>query len=227
MDSPGLLVVDPHRVVAAGIAAALRPFFHVVDEICEINDLEAVLRRHRPQVVIVSLPFEDGDPLTTLQRYAEHDNPTPVCHLVAYMTDNSSSHRDAAVLAGVEALVPGTASIQDLRFAIEAVLRGENYGTNAPPHPSHGYPALLARIQVTIDTIPLSRRQVEILLLLRVGLTRRETAERLNLSERGIDYHLNRVKSKLRLSRTRLLLNWVEEHREAFMAAASDLNLPH
>ena len=72
------------------------------------------------------------------------------------------------------------------------------------------------------DSVHLSRRELEIARLVAEGLTNREIAGRLYISERTVDGHLEHVREKLEVNSRAQVAAWVTRQAEAPPAAPAD-----
>ena len=68
------------------------------------------------------------------------------------------------------------------------------------------------RISDTVSTAPLSRREVSVARLIATGVTNREIADKLFLSERTVEGHLDRIRNKLNIRSRAELATWAAEH---------------
>lgn len=81
----------------------------------------------------------------------------------------------------------------------------------SPPTPSVSSPTFPKEVA----SGSLTRREREIATLIAEGLTNRQIADQLVLSERTVDAHVRRVLSKLALSSRKQVREWVETHRRS------------
>jgi predicted ATPase/DNA-binding NarL/FixJ family response regulator len=71
---------------------------------------------------------------------------------------------------------------------------------------------LEGRLEVSIDPGPLSRREIQVVRVLAAGMTNREIAARLFLSERTVEGHLERIRNKLGVRSRIEVATWAVEH---------------
>ena len=184
-----LLLVDDHPVVRAGLRALLegQPDLSVVGEAGEAQAVAALVAERRPDVVLMDLnlgPGAGGASLTAaLQRLPD---PPRILVLTTYDTE-------ADILAAVEAGAVGyllkDAPPEELLRAVRSTARGETVLAPAVA-------ARLVRRTTALGTV-LTEREVAILKLLAEGLTNKEMAKSLFVSEATVKTHLSHIYTKL------------------------------
>jgi DNA-binding NarL/FixJ family response regulator len=184
-----LLLVDDHPVVRAGLRALLegQPDLTVVGEAGEPEAVAGLVAQRRPDVVLMDLnlgPGPGGASLTaSLQRLPD---PPRILVLTTYDTE-------ADILAAVEAGAVGyllkDAPPEELFRAVRSTARGETVLAPAVA-------ARLVRRTAALGTV-LTEREVAILKLLAEGLTNKEMAKSLFVSEATVKTHLSHIYTKL------------------------------
>jgi len=184
-----LLLVDDHPVVRAGLRALLegQPDLSVVGEAGEAGTVAPLVAQCRPDVVLMDLnlgPGAGGASLTAaLQRLPD---PPRILVLTTYDTE-------ADILAAVEAGAVGyllkDAPPEELFRAVRSTARGETVLAAAVA-------ARLVRRTTAIGTVH-TEREVAILKLLGEGLTNKEMAKSLFVSEATVKTHLSHIYTKL------------------------------
>ncbi len=183
-----VVLVDDHPVVRAGLRALLTASgVEVVGEAATADDALAVVQQSRPDVVLMDLQLADGgDGVTATAAIAALPDPPRVLILTTYDTD-------ADILRAVEAGAAGyllkDAEPQVLLDAVAAAARGET--VLAPQVATR----LMARVRE--PTPELSARELDVMVLVAEGLTNREIARRLFVSEATVKSHLVHVFTKL------------------------------
>jgi DNA-binding NarL/FixJ family response regulator len=183
-----VVLVDDHPVVRAGLRALLTASgVEVVGEATTVDDALAVVQQSRPDVVLMDLQLAGGgDGVAATAAIAASPDPPRVLILTTYDTD-------ADILRAVEAGAAGyllkDAEPQVLLDAVAAAARGET--VLAPQVATR----LMARVRE--PTPELSARELDVMALVAEGLTNREIARRLFVSEATVKSHLVHVFTKL------------------------------
>ena len=196
-------IVDDHPMVAEGIQSILESY----DDICVVgvlsNGREAVdtLPRLTPDVILMDLNMPEIGGLTATEMLLETD---PDLRILVLSMHDSPEYISTALSHGAMGYVLKDVQTDEIKTAIDAVMRGERYlctgarGSLEPPGGS-------AREQLT------SREQT-VLLQLAQGKSNKEVAAVLNISVRTVETHRKNIKRKLGISSTAGLTRYALEH---------------
>ena len=184
-----VLIVDDHPVVCAGLTSLLRrqSGLRVIGAAQTGEEALAVVRRTSVDVVLLDLrmPRLGGIELLPLLRGVT--TPPAVLILSSYDYEEDIYR---AVRAGAAGYLSKDASRAEIVAAILAAHNGEQYFP----------PAVAARIAQRQARSSLSARETEILRMVAKGLTNKEIAQVLRISQYTVRNHLNHISAKLEVT---------------------------
>jgi len=199
-----VVVVDDHAVIRAGLQQLLAATddVEVVGTAADGAEAVEVVLRERPDVVLMDLqmPGTDGVEATReIRRRAPASD-------VLVLTSFSDGERILGALdAGAVGYLLKDADPEDVLSGIRAVSRG-----GSPLHPKAARTLLGVRAGST--QVQLTAREKEILGLLRRGLSNKEVARSLGISDRTVKAHLTSAFARIGVQdRTQAAL-WAERN---------------
>jgi two-component system, NarL family, response regulator len=184
-----ILVVDDHPMMRDGIASAVgaQRDMEVVGEASDGRKAIDKFRMLRPDVTLLDLDMPEMNGLEALQRIRAEFADARVVVLTTYKGDVLATR---ALKAGALGYLLKSSLRTDMMGAIRAANEGRRY-----------VPAEVAvAIAEHVGTEDLSRREVEILRHIAAGLSNKEIAIRLGVSDETVKTHLKSAFSKLNVS---------------------------
>jgi len=192
-----VMVVDDHPIWREGVARDLTEAGHQV--VATAGDGPAAVRiaaAARPEVVLMDLQLAAGSGVGATREILAADPSARVLVL-------SASGEDADVLAAVKAGATGylvkSAGRAELVAAVERTARGEAVFSPGLAGLVLGEFRKMAAGTRPDPTAQLTEREVEVLRLVAKGLTARQVADRLVLSHRTVQNHVQNTLRKLQL----------------------------
>lgn len=185
-----LVLVDDHRVVTASLKAYLESFpeFRVVGIACSGEELLERIGEWKPRIVLQDLLMPGGlDGIETIRRLRER---APEVKVIALTASTDEARMMGAVDAGASGYVRKDAEPEVLLAAVRTVAAGRTY-----IDPSVGRWILQAAGHSQADN--LTAREVEVLRRLALGMSNKEIASALSISEETVKSHVGSVFSKL------------------------------
>jgi NarL family two-component system response regulator LiaR len=193
-----VLIADDHPLVRNGI----RLLFETVNDVELVaeaeNGAEAVemAREFRPDIILLDLVMPKMDGLEALGRIMEED---PDAHILVVTSFDDDEHVFPAIKGGALGYILKEASPDLLIQAIRDVHRGELW-----LHPTIARKVIGELAHPAQDLPPteepLTQRELEVLGLIARGLSNRDIAAELVLSEATVRYHVTNILSKLHLA---------------------------
>jgi DNA-binding NarL/FixJ family response regulator len=199
----GVLVVDDHRLVRAGLSTLLgaTPDVEVVGEAANGEEAVNIADQRSPDVVLmdISMPVLDGV-AATQQIVAAH----PDTRVVA-LTSFSDDRRVSDILAaGAVGYVLKDTEPDELVAAIRAAAGGQ-----VPIDPRVAGALLPARSKPADQ---LSEREAEVLRLAARGMANKQIGRELGITERTVKVHLGNVFRRIGVSDRTSAALWYREH---------------
>jgi DNA-binding NarL/FixJ family response regulator len=184
-----LLMVDDHPMLRAGLALVLNsePGFQVVAEADDGPTALALWRERRPDVMLLDLSMSGMDGIETLERLRAEFPDARVLMLTSSEAPENVRH---ALAAGAGGYVTKNVRRAELVMAIRSVYAGGQ----------HVGETVANMIAASKETGEISRREVEVLELVRQGFTNVEIGRLLGISERTAKFHVANLLVKLQAS---------------------------
>lgn len=187
-----ILIADDHTALRMGLVAIAEsvPHLTVVGEAGDGEEAIAQYDALQPDVLISDLRMPKVDGLLVVERVlAKHPK---AAILVMTMYDHEEDIF-RSVRAGARGYILKSAPREDIVAAIETVARGERYMPQ--------YVAL--KLASHMATPELTARERDVLELMRLGITNKEIARQLGLTEGTVKSHVREIMNKLNaISRT-------------------------
>lgn len=204
-----LIIVDDHEMVREGLKAILdtEPDFEIVGESSTAEGLSQLVERTQPDIVLLDahLPGISGPDAT---RRLGQSHPQVAVVILTTFTDDSLV--DDSISAGARGYVVKTVERFDLKQSIRAVARGESV---ISPSVAGGVLERIRSERGSSQRPALNASQTAIVRLLSEGLSNREIATSINLSENTVKSHLQEIFRKLEVrNRVEAALVAVREH---------------
>jgi DNA-binding NarL/FixJ family response regulator len=184
------MIVEDHPLVAQGLRALLEGHYDVAEMVQDATLVLAALARVKPALVLLDLSMPERNGIELLPQI-KRALPTVKVLVVTMHLDRSLAN--LAFKAGADGFVPKESTAEELRGAIDAVLKGERF--LSPRVPKRAYRGVGVIGNPAMDR--LTPRQLEILKLMGEGKSGPEVATALGLSPRTIEFHRARMRHVL------------------------------
>ena len=197
-----IIIIEDHPVVRNGLSAFFTAAGHwkVMGTATSIAEARKLLTSVTADIVLLDIQLEDGwgfDIIPWLvTRSEQKTNPLPL--FAVYSAFDDYAHVRAALSMGVKAYITKRRSEQELETALRKALDGE----------LHIDEAAQQKLQSISDLcILLTKRETEIINMVKRGLSNKEISSQLGISRRTVEnilscvYDKTGIKSRLELER--------------------------
>lgn len=184
-----VMIIDDHRLFNDGLNAMLVPEtgIEVLAQVYDSREARARVKKLNPDVVLMdfNMPNINGMELTKLLLSERPD----VKILILSMYDDER-HIGTFKEIGARGYVLKTASAEEVVLAIRKVYGEEEYFPEVGTKSSHSNDIFLKKLK-------LSNREMEVIQLIKAGLTTKEIADKLNISYYTAETHRKNIKLKV------------------------------
>lgn len=191
-----LVVVDDHPIFRAGLCEQLAGGVEGIEIVGEAENgeqaCELVASLH-PDVVLMDCHMPGMKGFEATQKIKSD---FPETKIIVFSATAEIERVRSILQAGANGYLLKTASTPELRQAIMTVLGGTTVITPSIAHtPDNPDPSI-----PVVNSLGLSKREIQILELAARGVTNRQIGEQLNLSNRTIEVHMHNIFIKLGVS---------------------------
>ncbi|MBI2824002.1 MAG: response regulator transcription factor [Planctomycetia bacterium] len=210
-----VLIVDDHPLVRQGLMGLIstQPDFEVCGEASGTSEALELAAQTSPDVAIIDLTLKDGSGIELIKQFKERH---AAMKLLVISMHDESVFAERALRAGASGYVSKHEAIRTIVQAVRTVLAGKLYLSQTMTE-------RMVHLAVNSGTdgarSPLERltdREIEVFELIGRGLTSRQIATQLQLSQKTVETHREHVKEKLDLKNatelTKHAVQWVLEN---------------
>ena len=191
-----LLIIDDHEMVREGLKAMLttEPDFEIVGDAANAEQAFALIERLHPDVILLDIRLPGTSGIDVCRTVMEHYPETAVIILTTFSDEALVAQ---CIQAGARGFIVKDIERFDLKRSIRAVARGE---AAIDPKAAVAVLAQLRRapqMNQEPSPDPLSPQQIVILRLVAQGLSSREIATQLYLSENTVKGYVQEILHRL------------------------------
>jgi len=208
-----LTIVDDHALFREGLASIvkLEPDIEVAGMAGSVQEAIEVIRTVKPDIVLMDFTLPDGTGADATRMVLEEH---PDCKIIFLTMSDNDDDLFSAIRSGAKGYLLKNLSPAKLVTTIRSVQQGESALSRTMTA------RLMEELSRTKEPVrqgdaalaKLTRREMEVLSELVSGITNREIAERLYLSENTVKYHVHSILDKLNLSDRRAAATFAKEH---------------
>jgi DNA-binding NarL/FixJ family response regulator len=206
MDKITILLVDDHKLIRDSWTFILNsdPRFQVIGETSAGDEAVEIAKNKRPQIVLMDVnmtPVNGFDATRMIRKYA------PGSKVIGISMHSMPAYARRMLQLGAMGYVTKNSSKDEMIAAIVEVNRGKKYVCDEVKN-------ILAQQELEEngehpDMNVLSRREIDIVQLIKEGHSSKEIALRLDISLKTVEVHRYNILKKLNLKNTAALVNFI------------------
>jgi DNA-binding NarL/FixJ family response regulator len=206
MDKITILLVDDHKLIRDSWSFILNSDdrFKVVGETSDAEELVSLAKEKKPRIVLMDInmsPVNGFEATKLVRQYS------PGSRVIGISMHSMPAYARKMLQIGAMGYVTKNSSKDELMNAIVEVSSGKKYICDEVKN-------ILAQQELEEenskpDLNSLSRREIDIVKLIKEGLSSREIALRLDISLKTVEVHRYNILKKLNLKNTAALVNFI------------------
>ncbi len=209
MEKITILLVDDHKLIRESWSFILNSDrrFKVIGETSDPEEAVAIAKEKNPQIVLMDInmtPVNGFDGTKMLRKFS------PGSKVIGISMHSMPAYARRMLQLGAMGYVTKNSSKDELLTAIVEVSEGRKYVCEEVKN-------ILAQQELDDDSGKpdmniLSRRELDIVKLIKEGLSSREIAMQLDISLKTVEVHRYNILKKLNLRNTAALVNFINTH---------------
>lgn len=202
-----LLIIDDHRLFNDGLGLMLAdvPDMRIAGHVYHSSEAVERVKEYRPDVLVIDFNMPDIDGLALTRKLITQLGPQRILILSMY---GEARYISDFRKAGVLGYMLKTSTKEELLTAIRAVAQNLHY---FDPKLADNKQFSNHADDIFLKKYKLSPREVEIIRLIKNGLSSPQIAEKINLSQHTIDTHRKNIHAKLNISTVADLVRFAVE----------------
>jgi DNA-binding NarL/FixJ family response regulator len=204
---PRVVIVDDHKLFRSGVRAELEPLLEILGEAGTVDEAEAAIARHEPDVVLLDVHMPSGGGVEVIRRSAAAGlRPT----FLALSVSDAAEDVIAVIRAGARGYVTKNISPAELADAVRRVHEGDAvFSPRLAGFVLDAFTGPAPQPETELDL--LTPREREVLQHIARGYMYKEIALRLDISPKTVEAHVSSVLRKLQLSSRHELTRWAAD----------------
>lgn len=189
-----ILIIDDSPIFREGLGRLLNSthFCKVIDYTSDVDDAIAIIQKTDPEAVIMDIILSQYDGFAAIQKIFDHK---PEIKVLILTNSESEENMLRAIKLGVHGYLLKNVEVSELVHVLHRLPQGETYVA-----PGIAAKILKAYTDENHRKDYLSPREKEVLKLVVKGLTNKEIARSLDISESTVKNHLTSTMEKFHVS---------------------------
>lgn len=222
-----ILIIEDNRLLRDGISAILKrqPDMSVAATVGNGENILTIIDRFKPEIVLLDLGLRSRNSLEAVKAIKRHapDTKIIVMDLIPLQNDVFEF-----VQAGVSGFTLKDVDITEFIKTIRSVLKGERV---LPPNLTGSLFSQIvehslnsSKPSVIVESVRMTKRERQVILLIADGFTNKEIAQKLHLSTYTVKSHVHNILEKLSIH-TRVQIANYAHISQSYKTASSEVSL--
>ncbi|WP_100489030.1 response regulator transcription factor [Sporolactobacillus pectinivorans] len=188
-----VVFVDDHEMVRIGVSAYLsaQPDIDVIGEASNGKDAVDLVLKLRPDIILMDLVMEQMDGIEATKRIIEQWPQAKIIIVTSFLDDDKVY---PAIEAGATSYLLKTSKAGEIAEAIRATYSGQSV---LEPEVTEKVMSRMKKGQSKAPHEELTKREMEVLLLMAEGKSNQEIADELYIALKTVKVHVSNILSKL------------------------------
>jgi DNA-binding NarL/FixJ family response regulator len=204
MEKKRIIIIDDRPLFQDALKLILQTNKNWIVSKCIPKDSETIkiIRSEKPDVALLRLSFpieQDSHSIKQIRRYS------PKTKIVVVSLSLQQSVANKIFRAGAKAYISPECKAEEFLIAMKTVLNGSTYLCNQV-HGNHKAKPNSSKFE------RLTKREIQIIKLLRKGYSSKEIAKETSVAPRTIDNHRYKILKKLHVKNTSALIEVINEY---------------
>lgn len=209
MDKITILLVDDHKLVRESWSFILNsdPRFEVVGQTSDVDEAVEIAKKRKPKIVLMDInmsPVNGFEGTKLVKKFS------PSSKIIGISMHSMPAYARRMFQMGAMGYITKNSSKDEMLKAIIEVNDGKKYVCDEVKN-------ILAQKELEDDDHKpdmniLSKREIDIVKLIKEGMSSREIAMDLDISLKTVEVHRYNVLKKLNLRNTAALVNYINSH---------------
>lgn len=179
-----LILVDDHKLFAKSLEISLKERVDKFEVLTSPEGLSQLLSQKKPDVLMLDIHMGDHNGLEVAQQVLQEYPDLKIVFLSGY---DLLEYHNRAIEIGAKGFINKNISIHDLIDQVERVIRGG---------------MIFPRSASDSEVVPLTSREKEVLQLMAEGLRQQDVADKLFISRRTVNNHIQMINEKFQVNST-------------------------
>lgn len=197
MSSTSILISDDHKILRQGLAVLLnkQENFHVIAEVNQEEETIEACKKFQPDIIILDTTSSHSDPVETIEKIRQI---SPESKIIALSMQQKRSYISKILKHGALGYILKEKAFSELISAIDAVKQNKIY--LCPTSSNIILEDYLSFKRYIQSQELLNDKERNLISLIADGMTSKQIAEKLGISDKTVDSQRRKIMKKLKLN---------------------------